>query len=75
MDVEDRFACLAKRVEAMVAQLQAELVFAFGAEIAVTLAAGRIGRTLELFLNVNFGMNLELDHGIPRNKKWARRMP
>jgi len=59
-----RFAEVAQRVKAGVAQLQAELVFALGMEAAVALVAGAIFRTLALFAGVHFGMDFERDHNI-----------
>jgi len=43
------------RLETLVAQFQAELIFALGVEAAMALAAGGILRALELFFDVNAG--------------------
>ena len=57
---------MAERLKARVAQFHAELILRLGMEAAMTLAAGGVVRPLRLFLNVDTWVNLELDHGAPK---------
>ena len=50
-----RLRWMQERFETLVAQFQAELIFALGVEAAMALAAGGILRALELFFDVNAG--------------------
>jgi hypothetical protein len=58
VNAERRFAGLAQRVEAAVAQFQAQLVIALGMEGAVAFMASCVGRALRLFSGVNPAMDL-----------------
>jgi len=62
---------MAERLKARVAQFHAELILRLGMEAAMTLAAGRIVRPLQLFLDVNTWMNLKLNHEAPMEKRHA----
>jgi hypothetical protein len=62
VNADDRFAQMAKRVKAAVAQFQAELIFAPGAEAAMAFVASGVLRALMPFLDVNFGMDFKSDH-------------
>jgi hypothetical protein len=64
---------MAQHVEAVVAQLEAELVFTPGVKTAMALVAGGIVWTLALLADANFGMNFKLDHKLPQNIKGTRR--
>lgn len=66
MDGDDRFADVTERVKAGIAEGQAELVFTSCVERAMAFVAGGIVWTLMLFAGVNFGMNFQLDHKLPR---------
>jgi hypothetical protein len=73
VNAERRFAGLAQRVEAAVAQFQAQLVFALRMEGAVAFMTSCAGRAPRLFSGVNPGMDLERDHKIsPRRKGHVR---
>ena len=43
---EDGFSAIAEYIKAVIAEFQAELVFAFGVKTAVTSVAGRESRVL-----------------------------
>jgi len=59
------FLRVAERLKAGVAQVQAKLILRLRMEAAMTLAASGICRSLDLFLNVNFWVNLKLNHEGP----------
>ncbi len=78
VNVHHRFADMAGGVEAGIAQLQAELVFAFCVEAAMAFETGGVRRLLELLAYMNFGTNLGGNHGSSPEQgegKWrARRL-
>ena len=62
------------RGEALVAELQAELILALRAKATVALMAGTDLFVMGGFDCVNFGMNF--DHGLlPHPLQWANRLP
>jgi hypothetical protein len=65
MNADSLFAEIPPGIEAAIAELQAELLFAFRTEAAKALVAGGIFRELVLLLNVNFGMGFERIHKMP----------
>lgn len=75
VDADDRFAVVLHGVKAVLAQGQAQLVFALGVETPVTLRTGGKGWTLAQFANVNFWMNFERDHENSPTDAGARVMP
>jgi hypothetical protein len=75
VNARQRFAGLAQRVEAGVAQFQTQLVFALGVEGAVAFMTSCVGRALRLLSDVNLGMDLERDHKISPKEEGAREVP
>lgn len=75
VNTDDGFAMLAHGVQARIAKLQAQLVFALRTETAMALVAGGKSRTLVEFASVNFGMNFQLDHETPPKLLLARSVP
>jgi hypothetical protein len=67
---DDWLTKMAQRVETVVAELEAKLVFALGVETAMTFVARGIIGALALFVDVNFGMNFMVDHRTP--PRWIR---
>lgn len=63
------------RIETVITQTDAQLVFALGMEASVTLEAGRIFRPLNLLVDVNFGMNCERKHISFPIGNWASGVP
>ena len=74
VNADRRFAEMAKRVKAGVAQFEAVLVLTLGAETAVAFVAGGIVRALMLLAGMDFGMNFRHDHSNPRIRR-ANEMP
>jgi len=70
----DGFLWTAKRMETGVAQFHTVLIFRLGPKAPVTLAAGE-NCVCRLLPNVDFWVNLELDHGMPPNGTGARTLP
>ena len=62
----NRVLRILRRVEAAIAQFEAELIFRLRMEGVATFAAGGICGPLKLFLDVNLWVNLKCDHGVPR---------
>jgi len=73
VDTDNGFADVAQGIKAGIAEFQAELVFTFCMESAVAFKTGGIFRKLALFAGVNFGMNFELDHKLPRRRMGTKR--
>ena len=53
---------LAQRIEARIAEFQAQLIFVLGAETPVAFVASGKSRGFAQFANMNFGMDFQLDH-------------
>jgi hypothetical protein len=75
VDADDGFAMLAQGVEAGIAQLQAQLVFALRSKTPMALVAGGKSRALAQFASVNFGMNFQRNHETLPEVLMARRVP
>lgn len=57
MNADDRFTVLAHGIEAGIAQLQGQLIFALCSETPVTLVTSGKIQAIMQFANMNFGMN------------------
>ena len=61
-NAEDGFAKVAEQIEAVIAEFQAELVFALSVKAAVAFVASGEGRVLYLFAKVHFRTDFERSH-------------
>jgi len=75
VNADHGFTQRAQSFEAGVAELEAELVFAFCVESAVAFVAGGVRRALALFSHVDFRMDFERVHNIPPTSIGACRLP
>jgi hypothetical protein len=75
VNAEDGFAEMAKNIEAMVAEFEAELIFALGVEAAMAFVAGGKISAGGQFANVNFRMNFQSNHKNSPVRKSARYLP
>ena len=72
VDADHWFAERAQSLKAGVAEFEAEMIFAFCVKGVMAFVAGGVRRTLALFPHMNFWMDFERVHDIPRNYRRMR---
>lgn len=75
VDGDNRNAPVLESVKTVVAQPQAQLIFALGVETPVTPGTSREGRALAQLANANFWMNFERNHEDSPRGEVARIVP